>query len=340
MNNLKRNCSLDIFRYVCALLVVAIHVHPLMDVNGSIGYAATYVIPRIAVPFFFVVSGYYFIQNLCNNNSVFKTIKKMLSIYIVWSFIYLCIDIFKSTSASVSLNIILKESILKFFIFGSYYHLWFFPALFFAMAAVFIAHKFKFLKLLFIISLIFYIIGCIGCSWYEIGDKIPFISNIIKLHEFNIIRRVLLMGLPFFMIGYLLNIFKSKYETLINKKLVLILIITLICFLAEILFVIKQGFQQNIILTFFLYPLITILTIILLKNPLQQFQNIAHKTRIMSNFIYCAHPLIIVLMSIIFQKTGITIKETLTYIIVCFITTAVGYTIAKTDKFYINKLVA
>ncbi|MDD5021042.1 MAG: acyltransferase [Endomicrobiaceae bacterium] len=338
MNNLDRNCSLDIFRYFCALLVVAIHIHPFMDVNYSMGYLATQIIPRIAVPFFFVLSGYYFIQNLYNNSSVFKTVRKIFIVYILWSVIYLSIYIFNSISNSVPLIVIIKECMLKFFILGSYYHLWFFPALFFAMGTVFIAHKLKFLKLLFIISLIFYIIGCIGCSWYEIGNKITFLSTIINLHEFNIIRRILFMGLPFFMVGYLLNIFKTKYGSFINKKLMLILIITSICFLIEIFFVIKLGLQKNIILTFFLYPLLTILTIILLKNPLQKLQNIAYKARITSNFIYYSHPLIIIFISIIFQKIGITVKETLMYIVVCFITSMIGYIIAKIDKFHINNV--
>ena len=62
--NKTRNCSIDLFRLYCAVLVVAIHTSPFMDQNNKLGFISTQVIPRIAVPFFFIVSGYYYIQNL------------------------------------------------------------------------------------------------------------------------------------------------------------------------------------------------------------------------------------------------------------------------------------
>jgi len=221
----NRNCSLDIFRYVCALLVVAIHVHPLMDINYSTGYFATQVIPRIAVPFFFAVSGYYFINSLYNNNSMSKILKKFFIIYMIWSIIYLSATFFDLIIKSMPLTIITKKIMLKFFITGSFYHLWFFPALFFAMISVFISYKLKLMKILFIFSVIFYCIGCLGCSWYVFGNKILFISHIVNLPYFNLIRRILFMGLPFFMIGYLLFFLKIKYRDVSNKKFMIVLII-------------------------------------------------------------------------------------------------------------------
>ena len=49
-------------RVVCAYMVVAIHVHPFEEINSDIGYVFTQGVPRIAVSFFFVISGY-FLQN-------------------------------------------------------------------------------------------------------------------------------------------------------------------------------------------------------------------------------------------------------------------------------------
>ena len=60
----KRNCSIDIFRYICAIMVVAIHSSPFTDINKDLGYIFTEIVPQIAVPFFFITSGYFYIKGL------------------------------------------------------------------------------------------------------------------------------------------------------------------------------------------------------------------------------------------------------------------------------------
>lgn len=39
--NKSRNCSIDIFRYVCAILVVVIHTIPFGDISKEMGYFFT-----------------------------------------------------------------------------------------------------------------------------------------------------------------------------------------------------------------------------------------------------------------------------------------------------------
>lgn len=61
LNVKQRNCSIDLFRYVCAIMVVAIHTNPFTDVDAELGYIFTQIVPRIGVPFFFAVAGYFYI---------------------------------------------------------------------------------------------------------------------------------------------------------------------------------------------------------------------------------------------------------------------------------------
>ena len=64
-NNIKlgtysgRNCSIDLFRLLCAIFVVAIHTKLFFDINPILGYSVKHAITRIAVPFFFCVMGFY-----------------------------------------------------------------------------------------------------------------------------------------------------------------------------------------------------------------------------------------------------------------------------------------
>lgn len=55
-----RNNSIDIFRYIAAVLVIAHHTDVLADVHPMLSYLLSQVLPRISVPFFFAVSGYFY----------------------------------------------------------------------------------------------------------------------------------------------------------------------------------------------------------------------------------------------------------------------------------------
>ncbi len=60
------NNTINILRVICAYLVVAIHTHPFEDINIKIGFIATQVIPRIAVPFFLQFQDIFIIDILKN----------------------------------------------------------------------------------------------------------------------------------------------------------------------------------------------------------------------------------------------------------------------------------
>ena len=87
--------SLDYFKIIAALLVIAIHTSPLTSFNVEADFVLTRIIARTAVPFFLMVTGYFllpqyiwgksmdyrplfrFIQKnaavICNRNSYFSS---------------------------------------------------------------------------------------------------------------------------------------------------------------------------------------------------------------------------------------------------------------------------
>lgn len=60
----QRNQSIDIFRLLCAVMVVAIHTSPLSELGDGAAYLFQEIVPRIAVPFFFAAAGYFYIGKL------------------------------------------------------------------------------------------------------------------------------------------------------------------------------------------------------------------------------------------------------------------------------------
>lgn len=217
-----RNNSIDIFRYICAILVVSIHTHPFEEINVNLSYFFVQIIPRIAVPFFFAISGYYYIKKITQEgvdiNKIFwKYTMRLLIVYSLWSLIYIAINFIIGIVQGTNILTFLKETVMNYFFYGSYYHLWFFPALFFALIVTTFFVKIRKLKILVFTSIILYIIGCLGCSYYAIGNQIPLIKELINLSFFRLIRIVVLMGLPFFVLGYFVNALQDKIDKQSNK---------------------------------------------------------------------------------------------------------------------------
>ena len=86
MKNLQRNTSLDLMRWICAFLVVVIHV-PIVG--------AHFIMPitRIAVPFFFMITGYYLYSssNVILGERLLQSSKKWGGYYLCFTLILLIV---------------------------------------------------------------------------------------------------------------------------------------------------------------------------------------------------------------------------------------------------------
>ena len=96
MTKSKYYTGVDCFRLVAALLVVAIHTSPLADYSEIGDFIFTRIIARVAVPFFFMVSGFFVISRYTyNSEKLMRFIKKTVSIYVFAILLYVPINIYK-----------------------------------------------------------------------------------------------------------------------------------------------------------------------------------------------------------------------------------------------------
>ena len=79
-----RNRRIDLARFVFALLVIVIHSHLFEAESPVTASLITDGIARIAVPSFFVISGYYFYGSVSRGKSVRKYFRKILLMYAVY----------------------------------------------------------------------------------------------------------------------------------------------------------------------------------------------------------------------------------------------------------------
>ena len=83
MKTFKYN-GIDCFRLIAAFLIIAIHIGPLSSINNTLDFGFTYVLCRIAVPFFLMTTGYFILYPVAvegNDNSRFLAFLRALLFY-------------------------------------------------------------------------------------------------------------------------------------------------------------------------------------------------------------------------------------------------------------------
>ena len=337
ISNKVRNCSVDIFRYLCALFVVAIHIKPFYDINENLGNLVCNVICRVGIPFFFAVSGYFYIQKLEENKKPFiPYVKKIVITYSFWSVIYFALRFVSGYYSGITDFI--WDFPKSYFITGSSYHFWFFPALVYAVCVTTLFYKAKLQKLLLPVSIILYIIGCLGFSHYEIGIRIPLIKDMITSPVYNDLSRIFARGIPFFVSG--LAVFKLKQNVrILNKKANLLAtwFIGALIWILEIVIIKSLGLKASFIISPGLYIFSVVTLIVLINSPMPKFEKLSVTSRVLANFTYYAHPIFIIFISV-FSKSVLKseVHGTAEFLLTVILTGVAGFVLHKLNNKAIN----
>lgn len=219
----ERIQSVDIVRVLAILGVIIIHtqpfigehVHPGMDFNLGVLLNQ---FARFAVPFFFVISGYFWASKFDEAKSLTRPTvniaRRIAVIFFAWSAIYLLpTNLLKALEygplgpiKTIYWNLnwylrVLIDDPVNGFMQGTKGHLWFLMSLLcsLAISAVLLARNMK--RTLIALSLILYLIGLFGKAYAD--TPFGFHSN------FNF-RNGPFFGLIFFVSGYILNRIRPK----------------------------------------------------------------------------------------------------------------------------------
>ena len=208
---MKKTASFDIAKFICAFLVISIHTYPLMDIHPTLNLILVSGIARIAVPLFFVISAYFFFQHQ-DENYVMKYLKKIGKLYLIWSLIYLPFYILQNYQSGLVVMVV--RYIRNFFFLGSHYHLWFLPALMFALYVVNKLSKYFKLKQILVISVCLYFIGHLGNIYVNELYQVPILGTFYQMYRniFETTRNGLFFGIPFIAMGYLCAKISNKHH--------------------------------------------------------------------------------------------------------------------------------
>ena len=210
----KNYDTVDLFKYICAILVVVVHVNPFIELGEFYNFIAINVLGRIAVPFFFIANGYFFAKSYkANGTPYFKSyIKNIIKKYIFWSILYLPFGLYWLTQhTDFSFSFYPVALIYAFLNVGTFYHLWYIPALVFALVAIVFLNKRIKLRWLLVLGLLLYVIGA---SETYVSYLTPQLSQFLYkyIDIFYTTRNGLFYGFVFVLLGFIAN-----QETVLSK---------------------------------------------------------------------------------------------------------------------------
>lgn len=171
--------GIDRFRLAAAMLIVAIHTSPLASFSETADFILTRIIARVAVPFFFMTSGFFLISRYSDQGKELRAFeKKTAVIYGIAMALYVPLNIY---SGYFEMDDLLPNIIKDIVFDGTLYHLWYLPASMLGAAiAWYSVRKLGFTKAgIFTAGL--YIIGLFGDSYYGLSEKSGFFKGFYDL---------------------------------------------------------------------------------------------------------------------------------------------------------------
>ncbi len=171
----KGYAGIDYFRLAAAFLIIAIHTSPLASFSETGDFIFTRIIARVAVPFFFMTSGFFLISRYAYGTERLRTfVKRTAMIYGAAILLYLPVNLYNDYFRMDDL----LPNVIKDLVFdGTLYHLWYLPASMIGAALAWALVKtFHYPKALLIASIL-YFIGLFGDSYYGIAEKIACLNG-------------------------------------------------------------------------------------------------------------------------------------------------------------------
>jgi len=280
--NIKQYPWIDRVKYLVSFLVLIIHFRPLSDYNPIIDFSSAQIVSRIAVPFFFISSGYFIGVNGLSKDNVIKSFKKNFKLYCVWTLLYLPISI-------LFFMPVFNNILVNFTVLGFYYHLWFIPALLFSLFALFILSKYLKPRSITFIAFIFFFIGVFGDAYYGLLPKGFLLDTMNQfLQIFRTTRNGLFFGFLFVSLGYLIQ--KTQIQNRIRVRYAWIgFVFSYLLMFVEmgLLMTYTVPFEYN--MYFSIIPSTFFLLIICLHYPSNES---SQDYRIKSGIIYFSHFLV------------------------------------------------
>lgn len=320
----RQTGGLDVFRMVAAFFVVAIHTGPFQSVSSVAEQYITYGVCRIAVPFFFMVTGFFV---LSHPEKIRREVYHLLMLYGFSIFIYLPFQIYAGNLPKGFIGAC-RQIIFD----GTFYHLWYLPAVILGLwVSGQLVQRFG-LQKAGIVAAVLYLAGIFGDSYYGAITQIKPLKMLYDvLFAISSYTRNGIFFAPVFLI---LGAALASNETIVTKAgSVFGFLLSLTAMQAEIYLTTGMNWQRHNSMYLFL-PLV----VFFLFEGLRYLPIRPHpQCRKVAMWVYLLHPFSIIgvraVAGVLGKKQWLTEQRLLFYVLVC-ISAAIAAVIAA--QFYIK----
>lgn len=324
-----RQRGLDAFRLPAALLVAAIHTAPFSGLNVEVDALLTYTLGRVAVPFFLMVSGYFVLAPALQDprgswgqgvgaRRLGRFLARNLLLYLAATVLYLPLTLYAHNlpqTVGAGLRALLWD--------GTFYHLWYFPALLLGCCLVLMLWRLS-PGLCWGWALLGWAAGLLGDSWY---GATPAALRAIYDSSCPVVactRNGLLFAPLFLLLGATAALPKATRPSPADCRRALALFLPLLA--AEGLLTWYLDWQRHNSMYLFLPPVVWFLFCLLLRwQPGPRLAPLVRGGRLAGAF-YLLHPAVIVLVRGVakpLRLTGLLVDNALLHwLTVCAVTLA------------------
>lgn len=308
--------NLDVMRYVSSILIVILHLRPFFDTSEKLDLVFNNIIGRICVPFFFLLSGYFIGEKERKNNDyILKYVKSMIPLYLMWSILYLPVFIYwvQPYFGEILLQIrilnlpiwficlliplILPIVLLVMLVYsGTFYHLWYFPALILSLLILYFWKKKYSLKVLLFISFILLLLGATETYYGVLPNNIQIILN-YYFKYFITTRNFLFFGLFYVVFGYYIS-FKQKIY--VSQSFLKLIVFSFLLIFETLILQSYYRLNSNILLSCILLVYYLFLTLIF--SPSLIHKKFKYSLRGLSKYYYLIHPFVIMVVQHLFSE--------------------------------------
>lgn len=323
------NPFVGIYKFILALLVVAIHVEPF---SGDLAFYTNNCLARIAVPSFFVLSAYFLFDKLINNDwdaKIFwKNQKHLAKYYGIWLLLHSPVVLTRLWETATDIPnyiwLVVQAVCLK----GPYGALWFLPATIMAVALVYWIGKKCGPYVCLVISFPLFFFAALETEYFGLIEDIAWMEVVNNglVAVFGWLANGLTFGFFFCSIGYYIAYTKNKNRTMRIDMIKLVLAAILLFIETTIVRDYKLAVSYGAML--FLIPTVYYIVQILLRLPKTTDASLVGKARFLQNLsllIYPMHFAIMELMEFFLRDNKTYMSNTvLQYIVVCTINLILG----------------
>lgn len=311
--NLK---AVDLAKFILAIFVISIHTYYNFFENSVANTVINSVLVRIAVPFFFVASGFFFFRDIVfengrikkcpeNRAKLFGFLKRTFLLYTIWAVLYFAFEAYTYVDAGLPLITLCKTYLFTFFLDGFSGHFWYLLAMMYAIIILFVLLRFLRTEIIGIIAGILFILALYGYTYMGVFQA-DFLSNIagpltvVQLPSLGIHLSPyqLYLALGFLFAGLLCTRLRDKISMKLSGILAFVsLVLAIIENILIKIYLYTPASIGSTSYTVFLLPIAFFGFIFLSKIKLNGNRKIFSFFRNSSSFIYCSHMLIIIIFN-------------------------------------------